>query len=142
MNIKNKTIMVVTSAMLALWTLGAQALEEATTAAVAKRLAPVGEVCLQGEPCATGGAGSTAEGARSGETVVNTYCTACHATGILQAPKVGDTAAWQARADAKGGLDGLLASALSGFNAMPPKGTCADCSDDELMSAIKQMSGL
>ena len=30
----------------------------------------------------------------------------------------------------------------SGFNAMPPKGTCADCSDDELLAAIKHMSGL
>ncbi|HBX54724.1 MAG TPA: cytochrome C, partial [Pseudomonas sp.] len=27
-------------------------------------------------------------------------------------------------------------------NAMPPKGTCADCSDDELREAIQKMSGL
>jgi len=25
---------------------------------------------------------------------------------------------------------------------MPPKGTCADCSDEELKGAIKKMSGL
>jgi len=25
---------------------------------------------------------------------------------------------------------------------MPPKGTCADCSDEELKGAIKEMSGL
>jgi cytochrome c5 len=25
---------------------------------------------------------------------------------------------------------------------MPPKGTCADCSDDDLKGAIKKMSGL
>ena len=43
---------------------------------------------------------------------------------------------------AKGGLDGILATAISGINAMPPKGTCGDCSDDELLGAIKQMSGL
>ena len=55
---------------------------------------------------------------------------------------VGDTAAWKDRADHQGGLDGILAKAISGINAMPPKGTCADCSDDELREAIKKMSGL
>ncbi len=60
----------------------------------------------------------------------------------MNAPKTGDSAAWQARADAKGGLDGILKTAISGINAMPPKGTCSDCSDDELLGAIKSMSGL
>ena len=53
-----------------------------------------------------------------------------------------DTAAWKVRADAKGGLDGLVKSAIAGLNAMPPKGTCSDCSDDELRAAIQEMSGL
>ena len=44
--------------------------------------------------------------------------------------------------DHQGGLDGILAKAITGINAMPPKGTCADCSDDELKGAIKEMSGL
>ena len=35
-----------------------------------------------------------------------------------------------------------LAKAITGINAMPPKGTCADCSDDELKGAIQKMSGL
>ncbi|HUH58299.1 MAG TPA: cytochrome c5 family protein, partial [Pseudomonadales bacterium] len=30
---------------------------------------------------------------------------------------------------------------VEGLNAMPPKGTCGDCSDDDLMSAINYMSG-
>ena len=46
------------------------------------------------------------------------------------------------RAAHQGGLDGLLAKAITGLNAMPPKGTCADCSDDELKGAIEKMSGL
>ena len=37
---------------------------------------------------------------------------------------------------------GDAANAISGINAMPPKGTCADCSDDELREAIVKMSGL
>ncbi|PTT03003.1 cytochrome c5 family protein, partial [Pseudomonas sp. HMWF006] len=52
------------------------------------------------------------------------------------------TAAWKERADHQGGLDGILAKAITGINSMPPKGTCADCSDDELKGAIQKMSGL
>ena len=81
-------------------------------------------------------------GAKSPDDVIAAHCGACHNAGVLGAPKVGDTAAWKARADAKGGLDGILKSAIAGINAMPPKGTCATCSDDELLGAIKKMSGL
>jgi cytochrome c5 len=136
-----KKILVAQTAVVALWAVSAQA---ATNDDIAERLKPVGEVCIQGEECAAAGAATAAAGgaARSGEEVVGKFCNACHGTGLLDSPKVGDTAAWQARADKEGGLDGLLATAISGINAMPPKGTCADCSDDELMDAIKHMSGL
>jgi len=80
--------------------------------------------------------------ARTADDIITKHCGACHTPGILGAPKIGDTAAWKARADAEGGLDGILAKAISGINAMPPKGTCADCSDDELRGAIQKMSGL
>ncbi|NKQ12390.1 cytochrome c5 family protein [Pseudomonas sp. SST3] len=134
-------MLVAQTAVVALWAVSAQA---ATNDDIAERLKPVGEVCIQGEECAAAGAATAAAGgaARSGEEVVGKFCNACHGTGLLNSPKVGDTAAWQARADKQGGLDGLLATAISGINAMPPKGTCADCSDDELMAAIKHMSGL
>jgi|TARA_R100000049_G_C1942776_1_gene87210 cytochrome c5 len=136
-----KKILVAQTAVLALWAVSAQA---ATNDDIAERLKPVGEVCIQGEECAAAGPAAAAAGggALSGEEVVGKFCNACHGTGLLNSPKVGDTAAWQARADEKGGLDVLLANAITGINAMPPKGTCASCSDDELMAAIKQMSGL
>lgn len=105
----------------------------------------MGEVCIQGEECAAAGAGAAAAAggaARSGSDVYGKFCTACHGSGLLNAPKTGDSAAWSARADAAGGLDGLLKHAISGINAMPPKGTCGDCSDDELKAAIQHMSGL
>jgi len=129
-------------AVLALWAASAQA---TTNEKIAERLKPVGEVCVAGEECkgvATAAASAAAGGARSGADVVAKYCNACHGIGVLGAPKVGDAAAWQTRADAKGGLDGLLQSAISGLNAMPPKGTCGDCSDDDLKAAISEMSGL
>jgi len=136
-----KKILVAQTAVVALWAVSAQA---ATNDDIAERLKPVGEVCIQGEECAAAGPATAAAGgaARSGEDVYGKFCTACHGSGLLNAPKTGDSAAWTARADAAGGLDGLLKHAISGINAMPPKGTCADCSDDELKAAIQHMSGL
>lgn len=114
---------------------------------VAARLKPVGEVCIEGQECAaaaTGGAAPVAAGgaARSGDDIVAKSCGVCHATGLLEAPVTGDKPAWAARAEVSGGLDGLLAVAKAGKGAMPPGGTCGDCSDEELMNAIKTMSGL
>ena len=136
-----KKILAAQAAVLALWAVSAQA---ATNDEIAERIKPVGEVCIQGEECKGVGAVAVAAGggAKSADDVITAHCGACHSAGVLGAPKIGDSAAWKARADEQGGLDGLLAKAISGINAMPPKGTCADCSDDELMAAIKKMSGL
>lgn len=137
-----KKFLAAQAAVMVLWTAGVQA---ASDEAIAERLKPVGNVCIQGQECAAaGGAGAAAAGgaARTGEAVAGKFCAACHNAGVLGAPKTGDNGAWKARADAKGGLDGLLKSAIAGINAMPPKGTCGDCSDDELKDAIKHLSGL
>ncbi|EJM53459.1 hypothetical protein PMI28_04169 [Pseudomonas sp. GM48] len=87
---------------------------------------------------AAGGGG----GAKTPDEVIAKHCNACHGSGLLGAPKIGDAAAWGERAKKEGGVDGLLAKAISGLNSMPPKGTCADCSDPELKGAIQKMSGL
>ncbi len=136
-----KKILAAQAAVLALWAVSAQA---ATNDEIAERIKPVGEVCIQGEECKGVGAVAVAAGggAKSADDIIAGHCGACHSAGVLGAPKIGDGADWKKRADEQGGLDGLLAKAISGINAMPPKGTCADCSDDELMSAIKKMSGL
>ena len=80
---------------------------------------------------------TAAAGPRSGEQVYKASCLACHSTGVAGAPKVGDQASWASRA-AKG-LDGMTAAAISGIKAMPPKGTCMDCTDEELKAAIVYM---
>ena len=145
-----KKILLAQATVLALWAVSAQA---TTDEDIAQRIKPVGEVCVQGQECANApapaevasadaGTPAAASTGRSGDAIYNQYCTVCHSIGLLDAPKTGDTAAWQARADAAGGIDGLLKISISGINAMPPKGTCSDCTDDELMSAIKSMSGL
>jgi cytochrome c5 len=136
-----RKLLVAPATVLALWAVTAQA---TTDEAIAERLKPVGQVCVMGEECKGVGAVAVAAGggARTADDIITKHCGACHTPGILGAPKIGDAAAWKARADAEGGLDGILAKAISGINAMPPKGTCADCSDDELREAIQKMSGL
>ncbi len=109
-------------------------------ASVAERIAPVGSVTLVGaEPAAPAAAApAAAGGGRSGEEIYNKVCVACHAVGVAGAPKFGNKEEWAPRI-AKG-IDGLMQSALNGLNAMPPRGTCSDCSDDELKATIEYMT--
>ena len=67
-------------------------------------------------------------------------CRACHSLIDAAAPLTGHRAAWKIRLGARG-WDGLLASTRNGFNAMPVKGYCNDCSDEELIGLIEFMSG-
>jgi cytochrome c5 len=48
-----------------------------------------------------------------------------------------DAAAWAPRI-AKG-MDVLMDSTINGINAMPAKGTCMSCSDDELAATVTYM---
>jgi cytochrome c5 len=64
---------------------------------------------------------------------------ACHTTGAAGAPKIGDAAAWAPRI-AKG-MDVVMASVTNGLNAMPPKGLCMTCTDDELKSVVDYIIG-
>lgn len=124
-------------------------------AAVAKRIEPVGKLNT-GEPIAASAEQAqpapaapesqpsetvkTAAGSgRSGQQVYQSHCIACHGTGASGAPKLGDQQAWQSRI-AKG-MDALMESAVNGVpgTAMLPKGTCNDCSPEELQNAVQYM---
>ena len=72
-----------------------------------------------------------------GQKVYQAACQACHAAGVAGAPKLGDKEAWAPRI-AKG-EDALLASVNNGLNAMPPKGACMSCSEDDLRAAVEYM---
>lgn len=111
---------------------------DAANEKIRERIKPVGTVCA-GSECGGAAAAPAASSARSGESIYNTACVACHGSGLLDAPKKGDTAAWDKRFEQ--GEATVLKHAVEGLNAMPPKGTCGDCSDDDLMSAINYMSG-
>ncbi len=107
--------------------------------ATAERIKPVGSVCVEGEECGTAAAAGeeVASGPRSGEEVYNTSCGACHASGAAGAPKTGDAGAWAPRI-AQGEAT-LVKHAIEGLNAMPPKGMCMTCSDDEIKAAVEYM---
>jgi len=105
--------------------------------AIATRIAPISDVYIDGEIATASTANNSDEPAepRSGEKVYSTFCIACHGTGAAGAPIKGDAAAWAPRI-AKG-QDTLIKHAISGFNAMPAKGTCSNCSDDEIIATVK-----
>ena len=104
--------------------------------AINERLAPVASVNVAGAS-ATDAAAAAPAAPKSGKDIVAAACNACHGTGAAGAPKIGDKAAWQARFDA--GMDSLMSNAINGKGAMPPKGGCADCSDDDIKAAIQYM---
>ncbi|NNG64626.1 cytochrome c5 family protein, partial [Pseudomonas fragi] len=70
-------MLAVPATVLALWAVNAQA---ATNDDIAKRLEPVGKVCVQGEECkgmdvvASAGGG----GAQSPDDIIAKHCSACH----------------------------------------------------------------
>lgn len=104
---------------------------------VQARIEPVGSTCMQGDKCAAAPAPAVAAGPKSGKAVYDGFCTTCHAAGLMGAPKYGTAADWAPRATK--GKDTLYTHALAGFNAMPPKGMCAACTDDEIKGAVDYM---
>lgn len=68
----------------------------------------------------------------------NKSCNACHASGAAGAPKTGVEAEWAPRMEK--GMDTLVASAANGLGAMPPKGMCYDCSNDDYKALIEYMA--
>ena len=114
--------------------LSSHALTDNQKKAIEERVKPVGSVCLEGDSSCGGAVAAASSGPRSGEDVYNGSCMACHGTGAGGAPKTGDAAAWKPRIAQ--GADTLHKHAIGGFNAMPAKGLCMTCSDDEVAAAV------
>ena len=129
---------------------------DASAAAVAERLKPVGTVVIGEAPPPTTGAqpgGTPAMKSASGEPVktaaaggpgagkklYDTVCMACHSAGLAGAPKTGDKAAWKPRIAT--GKEALYNSALHGKNAMPAKGG-SSAADADVKAAVDYLVGL
>ena len=125
-----------------------------TEDAVARRLKPVGEVTLAeggakaAAAAASGGAApapaktvvaAAKPAAGGGENTFNTVCSACHGSGVLGAPKIGDKAAWKPRIAQ--GMATLHEHALKGIRAMPPKGGAVSLPDADIQAAVDYMVG-
>ncbi|MBI5275365.1 MAG: cytochrome c5 family protein [Burkholderiales bacterium] len=72
--------------------------------------------------------------AADGKAVYEKACVACHATGVANAPKLGDKAAWAPRIGQ--GKATLVATVKTGKGAMPPKAGNAALTDDEISAAV------
>ncbi len=110
------------------------------TAAVAERLAPVGEFAAS--PPTEGSAPQAAA-----EPVVlagvDAYagCAACHAAGVAGAPLFGDSTAWADRVSK--GIETLYTNAIEGYQGaagyMPAKGGNMSLSDESVKAAVDYM---
>ena len=64
----------------------------------------------------------------------------CHAEKpmiALGAPRTGHLKDWEPRM--KSGFDKIWSHTIEGFNAMPARGGCFECTDEQLMLAIKAL---
>jgi cytochrome c5 len=80
---------------------------------------------------------TSATPSRTAKQIVEAKCVSCHGTGVGGAPRIGDRNAWAPRVSR--GLDTVVASAIHGHGAMPPRGGMADLTDVEIRSAVLYM---
>jgi cytochrome c5 len=107
--------------------------QDMTDEAIKARIQPIGQVHVAGAKTAS----SADAGPRSGADIYTKSCVACHTSGVLGAPKLQDAADWAPRLEK--GFDVIWQNAINGINAMPPKGTCGSCSDDDIKAAVEHM---
>lgn len=109
--------------------------------AVVERIGPVAQLNTGAPMAAAAPVAAAPAAARSGKEVYDSSCFACHGTGAAGAPMLGDKAAWNDRVAQ--GFDVLLQHSIDGFAGstgfMPARGTCGNCSDEELGKAVQYM---
>jgi len=110
---------------------------DTTTGMASDTAEPAGEMTSDAKESASEAVSEVSDGGATGQKIYKQSCQACHANGVANAPKPGDKAAWAPRIAT--GMDAMLATAKKGKGAMPPKGTCMGCSDDDLKAAIEYM---
>ena len=122
--------MAVVAVLASVWVL---AIPPGTTEEISQRIDPFGNVSRVGDAGGAPVSNASAE-PRSGQQVYDVFCFACHAGGIGGAPTFGNTEQWAARVDQ--GMDLLMEHTINGIRTMPAKGTCMNCSDEELGAAV------
>ncbi|MCO8166028.1 c-type cytochrome [Pseudomonas sp. 21LCFQ010] len=80
---------------------------------------------------------SAVQAAQDPQQLFQRSCGLCH-NGQAAAPRKGDVEAWKPRL-AKG-MDTLVKHVTEGFNAMPVRGLCFDCTQEDYLALITLMS--
>lgn len=75
--------------------------------------------------------------AADGKSVYDSICASCHVSGVGNAPKLGDKAAWAPRVAT--GKAALMSSVKNGKGVMPPKAGNPKLTDDEISAAVDYM---
>ena len=75
---------------------------------------------------------------KSGAEVVKAVCSMCHAAGLMNAPKIGDSAQWAPRIAQ--GYETLVKHAIEGIRTMPARGGNPALTDEEVASAVAEMA--
>lgn len=75
------------------------------------------------------------EAADRAQSTYRNRCASCHERGLAGALGLNDGAAWQTRLN-QIGRQTLYQHALKGFRAMPARGTCMQCPDDEIKTTV------
>lgn len=70
-----------------------------------------------------------------GQRIYQANCSVCHDSGKNNAPKIGDQAAWIPIVDA--GFMNAYRNVLGGQHGHPVHGDCKQCTDAEIMAAVK-----
>jgi len=132
-----RNLMFVLAGAVALSTTAVAWAQSAREQEIIDRIKPVGEVCVEGDSACAAPVAAVASGPRSGEQVYGTACVACHDSGLAGAPKIGVAADWAPRLAQ--GEEALVANAINGIRGMPPRGTCMNCSDEEIKLAVEHI---
>jgi cytochrome c5 len=77
-------------------------------------------------------------GSISGEKIAQKNCALCHASGMMNSPKIGDKEQWAPRIAQ--GKEMLVNNAIKGIRTMPAKGGNPSLSDAEVAAAVIWMA--
>ncbi len=124
-------------ALVTVATSSAVAFAPGTDAEIRERIKPFGQLRLPEADNGTEEAvAATEREPRAADAIYAQFCGTCHEAGVAGAPRmVAD--AWEERIEK--GMDVLYASTINGLGAMPPGGTCFDCSEEELKKTVDWM---
>ncbi|MDQ2078386.1 cytochrome c5 family protein [Marinimicrobium sp. ABcell2] len=138
MRLFNKKVGLVVALCLGLISAAAVAQSDRVNEAIKSRLAPVGSVCMAGEPCASGEVADQTVGARDPEDIYNTSCATCHNAGVAGAPVLGDADQWNTLIQERG-MEAIYNNAINGIGGMPAMGLCTTCSEEEMRATVDYM---